>query len=211
MIINLSDIKEILTFIKDLIVKRKKVPLKDVKITNGQRNSIEVVCTNETGYVYSTNLDISFSGPFGKNPKIIMIFSHNTDTVSYETREEIDSNIIKSKRDFFKYHFTFSKQYSYLNDEISVTKPYLIIVEGKKNIGFGYIISEENAFELIKKEGNGFHPIPLNNPGIFSKHITFKQSLNDVVLQCSGIKEKDIKAFAKIEDLFKDCFFNHNN
>ena len=86
----------------------------------------------------------------------------------------------------------------------------MIIVEGRHHIGMGYIISKENAFSLIQKEKSGFRAIALPKPGIFSEYIDFEQSLNDV-LQHPEIKKDDIKSFAEIENIFKDCFFNHNN
>ena len=208
--ISINDIKDLFNSIRNLIVGKKEISLGDVIVTNGCRNSINQHCPNEEGYVYSTNLDINFSGNFGKNPKIYMVYSHNSHTVSFDERELIDKNIIESKVGWVKYKFRFSRQYSYLNNASTTVKPYLIIFEGRHHIGMGYIISKEKAFSLIKKEKNGFHPIPFQNPGIFSEYITFETSLNDV-LQHPEIKKDDIKSFAEIENIFKDCFFNHNN
>lgn len=205
-----NDFKDLFDLIKDFIVGKKESSLKDVIITNGCRNSINLRFPSEEGYVYSTNLNINFSGNFGKSPKIYMVYSHDSDTVSFEERELIDRNIIKSKKEWMKYKFEFSRQYSYLNNVPTTVKPYLIIVEGKHQIGMGYIISKETAFSLIQKEGKGFHPIMLPKPGIFSECIKFEQSLNDV-LRYPEIKKDDIKSFAEIENIFKDCFFNHNN
>lgn len=206
---SINDVTDLLNFIGNLIVKKKETSLKDVIITNGCRNSIDLHYPNEEGYVYSTNLDINFSGNFGKKPKIYMVYSHNSHIVNFDERELIDKNIIESKVGLVKYKFRFSRQYSYLNNTSTTVKPYLIIVEGRYHIGMGYIISKEKAFSLIQKEKNGFRPVPFQNPGVFSEYIKFEASLNDV-LQYPEIKKDDIKGFAEIENIFKDCFFNHN-
>ena len=102
---SINDIKDLFDSIRNLIVGKKEISLGDVIVTNGCRNSITLHFPSEEGYVYSTNLDINFSGNFGKSPKIYMVYSHDSDTVSFEERELIDRNIIKSKIGWVKYKF----------------------------------------------------------------------------------------------------------
>lgn len=209
--INVSDLADLWNLLRNCLVGKKRIDLKNVLVSNGNRNSIQFTVQNEPGFIYSTNLDITFSGSFGKKPKIYMVYSHSTKQVSINEREIVDDEITESKVGWFRYKFNFSKQCSYTSNTSLTTKPYLIIVEGVRHIGMGYIVSKENAFGLVEEtKPNIYHFRVLTNPSIVSHNMLFMNNLNEV-LSNPEINKADIDNFKAIEKEFKDCFFNYNN
>lgn len=194
-------IEELLEFFLKRFKEKRWTPLKNIQISNGPRNHIGAKYTKD--YIYSTNLEIEFSGNFGKSPSIYMVYSPDSSIVTFDHRKLIDKNIINKTRDgLFTYRFEYSKQYTHSNVKSQLTKVYLILVEGRHRLGKGYVISQEKPFGKVNNYGSCNWVKPFLEFSL-NTHPVFIPDYKDLK-QVDSISEEEIRAFKKIEKTFKD-------
>lgn len=194
-------IEEVLEFFQKKFKEKNWSPLKNIQISNGSRNHIKVKLSKD--YSYSTNLEIEFSGNFGESPSIYMVYSPDSSIVTFDHRKLINKNIINEMRDgLFTYRFEYSKQYTHSNIKSQLTKVYLILVEGKHHLGKGYVISQETPYAKVNNYGSS-NRVQLFSEFNLNTHPIFISDYKDLK-RVDNISEKEIRAFKKIEETFKD-------
>lgn len=96
------------------------------------------VSTNVPQYYYSTITDIEFSGNFGANPIVLMVYSKNDSPIRLDDGKTLEVETLrKKKRIYNKYLYETSNENHFSSEKPKLLKPFVFICFNRNMTEYG--------------------------------------------------------------------------